>query len=569
MASVDGARSQEITSEETFQFECSPCEYDGLKRQAIFFCAECGDYLCESCEQSHKKFSRTRKHELVSGSMMPKRGESLEQETLCAVVLCSCNKKEVTMYCKDHDTVVCRDCQTLEHRNCQMSKNSEESSSFDYKIADQTLKNLNDILEKLTQLQHSRTKDLQNLTILADKCRENIKSFKAEIIAQLDIMEEQTFIELNKYDLQQRKLIEDHINACNTALAKSQSDKKSFEIAKSAGDRNQLFIRNVQLSKLIDNLSKLTGDIESEVHEPKLSFASDDRLKRTDTSRLGIVKGGGSKAVTERIRHVAEMKVRSSRQVDVKLPNDSNMPFISGSVFLPSGELVLCDWANSKLKVLKENFTHKENIVVPGTPWDVSVVSDTEVVITLSDKQMLQFSQTIPKLSLGNTVHLHKQCHGIAVHDGLLYVSFYEGDVLVMDRNGQKKKTVVFNQDTSFRFKTPLHIAVSKSGRICVSENTSTPTICCMLFDGKSVYSYQDSALVFGGGMFVDDGENVLVCGYSSNNVHVIDKDGKRIKILLSAEDGSQYPRSITVRQTDNTLVVGGHTNNILICKME
>ena len=69
--------------------------------------------------------------------------------------------------------------------------------------------------------------------------------------------------------------------------------------------------------------------------------------------------------------------------------------------------------------------------------------------------------------------------------------------------------------------------------------------------------------------MFVDDDENVLVCGQGSNNVHAVDKDGKRIKILLSAKDGLQNPCTITVRQTDNTLVVGGYTNNTLICKME
>lgn len=558
MTYVDGARSLEISSEETFQFECSPCKYDGLKRQAIFFCAECGDYLCASCEQSHKKFSSTRKHELVSGSMMPKRGEPLKQANLPAVVLCSCNKNEVTLYCKDHSTVVCRDCQTLEHRNCQTSKISEESSGFNCNIADQTLKNLNDILDKLTQLQNNRTKDLQNLTILADKCRENIKTFKTEMIAQLDLMEEQTLTELNIYDFQQRKLIENHINACSTALAKSQSDKKPIEIAKSAGDRNQLFIRNVQLSKLKDNLSKLVSDIEKEVHEPELSFTPDENLKRTDTNRLGIVKCTGNKAVTERKRLVAEMTVRSSRQVNVNLPNDNITPLISGSVFLASGELVLCDCNNSKIKVFKENFTHKDNITVPRNPWDVSAVSDTEIVITLPYKQMLQFSQTDPKLSLGNTVQLNKECRGIAVHDGLLYVSFHEGDVLVMDRNGEKKKTIVFNQDTSLRFKTPMYIAVSKAGRIYVSENTSTPTIYCMLLDGKGVHRYQDSGLVTSMGMFVDGDETVLVCGYSSNNVHVVDKDGKRIKILLSAEEGLHRPNTITVRQTDNTLLVGG-----------
>lgn len=118
--------------------------------------------------------------------------------------------------------------------------------------------------------------------------------------------------------------------------------------------------------------------------------------------------------------------------------NDLYKPCISGSVFLPTGELVLCDKNNKRIKVLNENITPKKPIELREAAWDVSLVTDTEVVTTLRDKHALQFIQALPKLSFGHTVQLDKECCGIAVNDGIFYVSFFDGEVRSMNRSGQQ-----------------------------------------------------------------------------------------------------------------------------------
>ena len=69
-------------------------------------------------------------------------------------------------------------------------------------------------------------------------------------------------------------------------------------------------------------------------------------------------------------------------------------------------------------------------------------------------------------------------------------------------------------------------------------------------------------------GMYIDGAGNILVCEHYSNNLRVIDAKGQSSNFLLSGTDGLSYPRTVSVRPNDNTLIVGGHAQNIVVFKM-
>ena len=119
MASVDGAKSLQVSSDESFEFECGPCIYECVKKESVIFCYQCDDYLCASCRSTHQKLPVTRNHQVVSGSSMARKKAS-KWETLSqnVGVKCSCIGKDITMYCKEHNDVMCVDCQRLKHRTC-------------------------------------------------------------------------------------------------------------------------------------------------------------------------------------------------------------------------------------------------------------------------------------------------------------------------------------------------------------------------------------------------------------------------------------------------------------------
>ena len=67
-------------------------------------------------------------------------------------------------------------------------------------------------------------------------------------------------------------------------------------------------------------------------------------------------------------------------------------------------------------------------------------------------------------------------------------------------------------------------------------------------------YRYPDRNMKTPFGMSVDGEDNLLVCVYNSDNVHMLRYDGRNQKILLSEKDGLDHPMCVSDR---HSLVVG------------
>ena len=89
-----------------------------------------------------------------------------------------------------------------------------------------------------------------------------------------------------------------------------------------------------------------------------------------------------------------------------------------------------------------------------------------------------------------------------------------------------------------------------------------------MKVDGSIVYHYKDTDLKGPRGLYCDDGDNIMVCGFNSNNIHVITSDGKKYGTLLSSQDGLKIPVSVAYRKSDDTLVVTCERINIIVCQL-
>ena len=219
---------------------------------------------------------------------------------------------------------------------------------------------------------------------------------------------------------------------------------------------------------------------------------------------------------------------------------------------MPSGELVLCDEKNQSVKVINIDFTLKDQTKLAYYPWDIDIMADDEVVISLPGSKSLTIVKVLPKLQLGSSIQLDQAYRGVAVDGGSIFVSFQNGEVRILDRAGHQLKNIY----SSLKFSAPHYISVPQPDMLYISEHTANTVR--LLNNGKEVYNYKQAGLSHLLGMCIDGGENVFVCGYSSYDVHVIDSKGKHRKIFLTANNGLNGPRAISFRPSDNTLLVGG-----------
>ena len=571
MDSVDGAKGDQVSSDESFSIDCDPCDYNQISKKAAAYCQECEEYLCEPCKTAHEKLKLTRSHKLLSGELMPPK-RSARKKAVLDTVLCSCVKNEVAIYCKEHDSLVCVNCGSLHHRRCQTSDIGDISKDFDVDGTEETIDNWNELNEKITSLHERRETDLSNLSLEAKDCRDRAKQFREELSIKLESMEAKTLSEIDTLETQETKTITQQLDTCKAAWNSLDTDRRNLILAKERNDRQSIFVYNIQLSQSVKSLTTITDEITKEVYQPHISFECNPAITIVGDQDLGTVKCHSTRIPQQ--KGFDEMSVTARNQVNVKVPSDTCGACITGSAFLPSRQLILCDWHNNKLKLLDENLQMKESVDVPGQPWDIAVVNQHQVIVTFPFKQYLQFIQVTPSLALGHTVDLGMQCRGVTVSRESIYISFSEsgeGKIGMYDLTGKKKRIIdQYNgKDGKVLIKRPLYIAVSNDEKIFVSGKSSTTTVFCLESSGNVLYTVSNPLFKDCTGISVDDNENLFVCDFGSHKVFLITKDGKEVRELLTGKDGLLYPRTVSFRRSDGTLVVGGYHNNILVFTLE
>ena len=269
-----------------------------------------------------------------------------------------------------------------------------------------------------------------------------------------------------------------------------------------------------------------------------------------------------------------EMTVASKSEVTIKMSGERFHPWINGCTFMPNGDVVLCDENNSNIKLLSDTFTTKDSLQLDYKPWDVSPVSSSSAVITLPHKNQLQFIKVMPSLKkLDRSINVGSRCYGVQVVEDLIYVTCYDNpgvaEVLVLDVNGTVTHRLGQPGKKPFMFSRPFYITVCPSTRKLFFTDRRTDTVLCLLSDGTVVYQYKDAELKGPGGVCVDGGGNVIVCGRLSDNVQVIRADGTKCCTLLTSQYGVYRPCSVAYRESDNTLILGCEGSNILVYKMK
>ena len=261
-------------------------------------------------------------------------------------------------------------------------------------------------------------------------------------------------------------------------------------------------------------------------------------------------------------------QVQSRRKVNVRLKGDKNKSEIRGCVFMPNGNLVICHENIEKIKLFDCSLSLKDSLKLPPSPWDVSVVDAATIIVTMPGLKQLQFVQVFHQLKLNRVIELDKACWGVEVSGQEIYVcctSDYgatDGEVRVLDKQGQLKRRLGIRWIRSNLFSIPYYITVNTAGDKIFVSDVERSTVTCMKVDGSIVYQCKDADFNRPCGLYCDDGDNVIVCDYKSNNIHVITSDGKKYNTLLSSKDGLRSPMCVAYRKSDDTLVVGCWRND-------
>ena len=298
------------------------------------------------------------------------------------------------------------------------------------------------------------------------------------------------------------------------------------------------------------------------MQSPKLEFQENKKL----SDMLKSVEGFGRIEVVEadstQQDHLMllDMKVKSTKEVSIKVSDDSATPCITSCTFLSNGRILLCDFNNKKVKLLDSDMSIKKSLELSDGPYNVAAVGENEAIITFgSGNNDLQYINTHPELKLGKKITLQDKFYVLHVVNDEIYTACHKcsghDEICRLERAGNIMSKFVLTQSGSGR-SDYLGLCLSGSSPRVYLTDFCNDRVRCFQLDGKMVYQYQDKELTTPNGIYVDSAGNSLVCGTSSHNVVVVTADGRKHGELLTSKDITK-PRCIDYRPEDCTLIVG------------
>ena len=432
--------------------------------KATAFCRHCTEFICEECVKSHQKLKVYMGHKVTSLEEL-KKGES--EEILI--------KKPPPPTCKDHDEqmkIYCFDCNRLICRDCTMIDHKEHKYDFVKKAAPKTKEKLTENLASLKEIQVS----LHGAT-------QTVKSTKSDVEAQGASVAntiERSFDKLHQIiEQRKRELLEKAASVTKGKLDRLSIQEKGFEMAsgtiQSLVDFVEQNIESATEEELMSIHMQVLNRISEETRKHQCSSAE---LKPVEKANM-IVDVGCTKElkkVCQEKTNLLECFVDGAGMKDAKVGKAVYVQVSCKSMYavlIKSKLTSVVHGTVTKAKVLQKRNNmyeieyvpkvrgrHKLEITanglpVPGSPYPV--------LVKISPTQLGKQVKVIGGVNRPVDIAINSV--------GEVLVAEQYGDVLVLDKNGKKLRSIAKSQ---YHFKKLRGIAVDKDDNIYVTDQVSS-----------------------------------------------------------------------------------------------
>ncbi|XP_069132442.1 tripartite motif-containing protein 2-like [Argopecten irradians] len=548
------------------QHECDPCKKRSVVNvAATVWWKEYNRFLCDNCLH---KVQNAIDDDLTLIEVKSGQKFIPPIATTSIYNYCPKHKKEMDLFCEDHQSVCCSTCIAVTHRRCEevttLSEHGEKvRSSTQLQDMRSGLQNVAADMESLTEFIKTQTKHLDDGK---DDVLKLMTDLRKRIDARLDKLQRDITDEVVTTYQEEKQKLDDMLHKCErmskgirTTQALSESDFMDTDDMQivSVLQRGNMEIKSCK--EIITQISKSLTNVE-------ISLDCDDKFLVDEEAlilgRVKVVRSLAEVPIKLPEKHLHSANVKEVAKLCIKTATDVNRCQATGMVYLPNGHIVLADFGNKKVKLFKENGELVDELTLKGKPWDLCLVDNNTVAVSMGTKRLISMiNMTSSKLSMisGDDIDTGKQCDGITYKDGQFMVStgyssnrdiysVMEGqEVNVLHTPSAKPYYLVYDPTTS-------DVIVS------LHTNTEGDTVLYRLSsDGTTTEMAKVGLLKKGNGVDVDEEGNVYVCGRASNNVVQISCDGKIVRELVTSESVKE---PFTISVSDHRFVLSSDASD-------
>ena len=483
------------------------------------------------------------------------------------IQMCDKNHKDTPTYiCLKDNEIYCKVCVHIHNLHCKEKVKyiPEIPPETRTKACDDAMRELLSARERFTHVKDELCGDLEELKDSRNVYVRAVMRFKQNLIDLIDQIEKDAMSDMDliysiECDKIQKNLakLESNISTLDTFLHEIK--------VRECNEDNSIFYQIPNASKSVENCELDLHDIHKSCFKTDFSFKPLETIKSlcSEGEQLWTIK------LTKDVKCQAPYpctcdrsfkyrKAELDKHFSAKLSRwsfDRDKCYISGCEFLENGNLLLADNHNKKIKMFDKKYKCMSALHLSSLPWDLAVIDRQLAVVTIPDKKQLQFFEANSKLTLKHSVHLEKNCWGVARAGELLVVSCWSRDtseILVMDTDGLVRRTIRAASRTPFSI--PWYVSVF--GDVIRVSDWGSNAVTFMTITGNTLSQYSDNSLKGTMGLKSDPEGNVYVCGRDTNTIHQVSTDGRKVQAILTERDGIDKPLCVCHCPLDNRFVV-------------
>nr|XP_034308327.1 uncharacterized protein LOC109621117 [Crassostrea gigas] len=555
------------------------CGTEDCEKNCQFYCNDCLHRMCEQCRDKHQKNQNTKKHEVVPYK---------ERKRQLPVEKCKIHPtKDIDLLCEQCQIPLCSKCtSTKDHRGHLFTDLemvfAEKCSLCHVEIAkirnyfeptSQDLKT--EIAEDVTKIKKTMEDIRISMKAEAESVKKLVDTVTSEKMEQVDKIEQSLLETLSG----QNKKIDDYINYLNDLiknfygyLSPSDIDNLTFALKS-----ENLMIQPIpetfkpvppvftagQYSK--EDIAKLLGRINIPNTKPE------NRKIMPMATAFTQLKPTGKK--TKQGREKYDVKQTLSLSSSVTKVREYTVPGVRSVYHISlgkSGTLWVSDSSGNLVQGdLQENQLQK--IQTSGRDEGYHTVTQDGDLIYADIK-----NKVINRITPDNTITQFIKTgdwEPLSIHS-----SHINGDILVGMRKYEEVKVTRYNKTgTEIQniqrdnkgqelYSRPDYITENINGDVCVSDYNKHAVV-VVDKSGQHRFSYTGQGFRFNPyGICTDVLGHILVCDRISKTVHLLNQDGQFLSLLLTSQQGVEYPYSVCV-DDENNLWVGDVANTVRVYK--
>ncbi|XP_078313035.1 uncharacterized protein LOC111135019 isoform X1 [Crassostrea virginica] len=564
------------------------CGTEDCQKNGQFYCNACHQPLCEQCRNEHQKSPNTKNHEIV---LYRHRKHQLPME------ICQDHpKRNVDIFCRECKTPICSKCCTMKEHKGHEFDDLEDIYTQKYALWQgefskiqkyflPTSKDLKtDIEEDVTQIKKMMESIRTSMKVEAESLKNLVDEVTSENIEHTHTMEK-SFLEMLKsqettyddyiaYLWKMSDEFQEYLSITNQKLLFQSKTLEIQPIPETTKPVPPVFTAG-QFNK--DDVAKLLSRVNVPNTEPEKRKIQS--MEAINTHMISTEKE------LEQSKEKSDMKRTLSLSSSVKKVREYSVPDVdnaihvsvdkSGSLWASDsdGNLVQTDLQGDQLQKIRTSGRYAGYHTATQDGDLIYTDEDEKMIYRITpDKKITEFINTGDWRPLS----VHSSCINGDILVGMNLQKYVrprkrvlkEAKVTRYSKAGKEIQNIQRdNKGRQKLYSDPHYITENINGDICTSDYDKKAVV-VVNKSGQHRFSYKGmGSMIRPYGICSDVLGHILVCDYDNETVHLLDQDGGFLCVILSLQQGIDYPRGVCVDDENNLYVGQDGTNTVTVYK--